>query len=139
MQPVPEHFYIQSAVIPFRQRDGELEILLITSRKKKRWVIPKGVKEPELALQASAVKEAMEEAGVEGPVFARSIGTYRYRKWEGVCTVDVYAMAVEKMHPVWDEDYRDRDWVTLTEAVSRLEEPELRRIVGSLPDFLRTP
>jgi 8-oxo-dGTP pyrophosphatase MutT (NUDIX family) len=137
MQPVPEHFYIQSAVIPFRQRDGELEILLITSRKKKRWVIPKGVKEPELALQASAVKEAMEEAGVEGRVFARSVGSYRYRKWGGVCTVEVYVMAVEKTHPAWDEDYRDREWVSLTEAVRRIEEPELKRIVGSLPDFIR--
>ena len=48
MSQVPEHFYTQSAVIPYRERNGAIEVLMITSRKRKRWVIPKGVREPEL-------------------------------------------------------------------------------------------
>ena len=66
MRSVPEYFYTQSAVIPFREQNGEFQVMLITSRKKKRWVIPKGVKEPELSAPASAANEAMEEAGIRG-------------------------------------------------------------------------
>ena len=33
----------QSGVIPYRIQEGKIEILLITSLKKKRWIIPKGI------------------------------------------------------------------------------------------------
>ena len=75
-----KHHIKQSAVIPFRRRDGQLEVLLITSSNNKRWVIPKGVKEPELSPRKSAAREALEEAGIEGPVSGESIGTYAYEK-----------------------------------------------------------
>ena len=134
---VPEYFYTQSAVIPYRQRDGRLEILLISSRKKKRWVIPKGVKEPHLSPQASAAKEALEEAGVMGPVSNRAIGSYAYEKWGGTCKVQVHAMAVDTVLEHWEESYRDREWLSLDEASGRLDELALRRLLKSLPDFLR--
>ncbi len=128
----PEFYYQQSAVIPLRRRDGELEILMITSRKKKRWVLPKGVIEPDLSPPASAAKEALEEAGIEGSVAATPVGTYRYRKWGGTCTVEVYTMEVKTVHPTWEEDFRDRQWLTPEEAASRVDEDELRRILRSL-------
>ena len=40
--------YRQSGVIPFRRRGAAIEILLITSRSGKRWVVPKGSVEPDL-------------------------------------------------------------------------------------------
>jgi phosphohistidine phosphatase len=132
----PDYWYIQSAVIPFRKHSGELQILLITSRKKKRWTIPKGIKEPDLSPWQSAAKEALEEAGIAGPVLDHSLGTFTYRKWGGVCTVEVFAMAVEKVLDVWQEDYRDREWVALDEASARLDRQGLSRIVQSLPGFL---
>ena len=79
----PEHFYRQSGVIPFRKRKGKLELLMVTSTNKKRWVIPKGVKEPHLSPKKSAIKEAWEEAGIRGKVSGGAIGAYRYRKWGG--------------------------------------------------------
>ena len=48
MGQVPDHFFQQSAVLAYRHDRGNLEILLVTSRRKKRWVIPKGVREPDL-------------------------------------------------------------------------------------------
>ena len=78
MKTKPDSFYQQSAVIPFRGRGNSLEILVITSRRKRRWVVPKGVKEPDLSPQDSAAKEALEEAGIEGDVFPAAIGSSRH-------------------------------------------------------------
>ncbi len=125
----PDYYYSQSAVIPFRRRDGETEILMITSRKKKRWVVPKGIKEPDLSPQDSAAKEALEEAGIEGTVSRRSAGTYRYEKWGGTCTVEVFTMAVETIHDEWLESFRERQWLSVDQALERIREPGLRQIL----------
>lgn len=137
MRDRPDHYYSQSAVIPFRKDDeGALELFLITSRKKKRWVIPKGVIELHLDPPVSAAKEAFEEGGIRGHVFASPVGRYDYDKWGGTCTVQVFAMRVEEVMEVWEESFRDREWVTLEEAVSRMEEPALKTILRDFPDWL---
>ena len=132
MSEVPDYFYKQSAVVPVRENDGELEIVLITSRKRKRWVIPKGVKEPEMSGPDSAAKEALEEAGIEGTVNPGTLGTYQYDKWGGTCTVDVYLMEVTTVHETWEEQFRDREWVDVSTAVERLREPALKKIIKNL-------
>ena len=80
MRTRPDHYYRQSAVIPYRLREGRVEILLITSRKGKRWVVPKGILEPELTPAESAAKEAREEAGVSGRISAAPVATSCSRK-----------------------------------------------------------
>ena len=129
MSEVPEYYFQQSAVVPIRRRGGKTEVLLITSRKRKRWVIPKGVKEPELSGPDSAAKEALEEAGIEGTVLTETLGRYVYDKWGGTCTVDVYLMQVDTVHDQWEEQFRDREWVDVDTAIERLREPELKNIV----------
>ena len=136
MRTKPDFFYQQSAVIPIRGRGDSLEVMVITSRRKRRWVIPKGVKEPDMSAQDSAAKEAHEEAGIEGEVLPNSIGSYDYEKWGGTCTVDVYVMNVEKVHEDWLESFRDRQWVSVEEAAARLREEDLKSIVLSLPGYL---
>ncbi|MBF0612424.1 MAG: NUDIX domain-containing protein, partial [Magnetococcales bacterium] len=74
MNMVPDYFYGQSSVIPVRLVEGKVEVMVISSRKNKRWVVPKGVVEPELTPQESASKEALEEAGITGLVLRESIG-----------------------------------------------------------------
>ena len=132
---VPEWMYRQSAVIPYRAGADGLEVLLITSRKRKRWVPPKGVVEPGMTAPASAAKEAEEEAGVQGPVDDRPLGSYRYRKWGGTCTVEVFAMKVTEESASWPEaDFRTREWMPPEEAASRVDEEELKRILETFPD-----
>ena len=70
----------QSAIIPYRFNDGQLEILLICSSSKKHWVIPKGIIEPGLSPVSSASKEALEEAGVKGISDKNKLGQYSYHK-----------------------------------------------------------
>lgn len=136
MTKVPEHFYKQSAVIPYRQGVGGLEVLLITSRKKKRWVIPKGVKERHMSAQASAANEALEEAGVEGRVHERALGCYRYQKWGGECTVEVFAMFVETVHEEWLEGHRDRRWLPPEQAAAIVDEEALKGLILKLPAWI---
>lgn len=127
--------YNQSGVIPFRLRQEKLEILLITSRKKKRWVIPKGIIEADLSPEESAAKEAYEEAGVSGKVQSRMAGQYRYKKWGGVCTVKVYLLEVKEVLENWPESFfRDREWVSVREAQKRIQEKDLRKIIALLPE-----
>ena len=71
---------IQYAALPFRHSGRRLEILLITSRETRRWVIPKGWPVKGLAPQEAAALEAAEEAGLEGEIEANPIGSYRYLK-----------------------------------------------------------
>ncbi len=136
IQGKPAYYYRQSAVIPYRLDSGSLEILMITSRRKKRWVIPKGIIEPNLSPQLSAAKEALEEAGLEGQVSPTPLGNYEYHKWKGTCKVEVYTLQVEKVLDRWQEDYRDREWISLHAAINRAEEPGLKEILRSLPSFL---
>ena len=137
MSKRPDHHYCQSGVIPFRKRRGKLELLMVTSTGKKRWIIPKGVKEPHLSPEKSALKEAWEEAGIRGKLSRRAaIGAYRYRKWGGTCTVEVFVMEVSKVVRNWQESFRDRAWFSHREALRRIEEKDLQEIVRQLPDFI---
>lgn len=129
MAKVPDWMYRQSAVIPYRRGPNGLEVLLVTSHKGKRWVLPKGVVEPDLTPAVSAEKEAMEEAGVRGVIGAEPLGTYQYRKWGGTCTVQVFAMEVEEEEADWAEaSARKRAWLSFDDARRRVDEAGLKQI-----------
>ena len=71
----------QVAAIPVRRRDdGNLEVLLVTSRETRRWIVPKGWPWPEVSDHEAAAAEAWEEAGVRGRILADGLGTYTYDK-----------------------------------------------------------
>ncbi len=133
MKTHPASHYRQSGVIPYRGQGGRLEVLLVTSRSRRRWVIPKGVIAPGMGPRTSALKEALEEAGLEGEIVGSRLGTYVYEKWGGVLTVRVFAMAVTRVHDAWEEDFRDRVWLRPKAAAARVREVELRRLLIHLP------
>jgi phosphohistidine phosphatase len=130
----PAYYYTQSSVIPYRVHNGKLEILVISSSKKKHLVVPKGIKDPGLTPQESAAKEAWEEAGVEGEVAADALGEYSYEKWGATCTVSVYPMKVTRTVPEdeWKERHRGRTWMPPDEAADRLKQKELQPLVKTL-------
>ena len=136
----PAYYYAQSSVIPWRINNGELEILVILSSKKKHWVVPKGIWEPGLTARESAAKEALEEAGVEGLVADAAIGTYIYPKWGATCTVEVYAMEVTRMlaNEEWQEVHRGREWVSLKQAAEKLKQDELKPMLRQLAAMLKS-
>jgi phosphohistidine phosphatase len=134
----PAWIYRQSAVLPYRRHGEDLEVLLITSRRGKRWILPKGIVEPGLTAGASAAKEALEEAGVAGDPAEAPLGSYRYRKWGGTCDVEVYPFRVWTEMDDWAESgMRRRRWLSLSEALRRVEDERLRSIIARLPDVAR--
>ena len=130
----PAYYYTQSSVIPYRVRDGKVEILVIASSKKHHLVVPKGIKDPGLSPRESAAKEAREEAGIEGEIAETALGSYSCEKWGATCTVAVYPMKVTRVIPEedWEECHRGREWVTPEQAISQLKQTELRPLVKKL-------
>jgi 8-oxo-dGTP pyrophosphatase MutT (NUDIX family) len=138
MRTKPAWFYQQSGVIPYRVVNGSFEILLITSRRRGRWIIPKGIVEPGFTPAASAQKEAGEEAGIVGSVGAAPVGEYRYGKWGGECTVQVFALEVQTMWDTWPEAAaRKRQWMALNDAAHAVREPGLQQLIFTLPEALK--
>ncbi|MBF0218346.1 MAG: histidine phosphatase family protein [Gammaproteobacteria bacterium] len=127
----PPYFYCQSSLLPYRWQNGKLQILICRSSRDHHWVIPKGVKEPHLNAISSAEKEAFEEAGIHGRVDPKPIGIYQYQKWDGCCSVELFAMEVTEELPdeLWQESHRGRRWVAAKEAIELLGKPALRPLV----------
>lgn len=136
----PAYYYTQSSVIPYRINKGRLEILIIRSSQGKHWVIPKGIADPGHTLQESALKEAREEAGVEGEVSGDTLGSYRYLKWGATCTVTVYPMVVtrELRDEEWDERHRGRQWISPSSVAAKLKQAEIGSMVRLLENQLMT-
>lgn len=137
MQKRPSWYYNQSAVIPFKKEKGKLKIMLITSLKKQKWILPKGVVELDLPPEKSAEKEALEEAGVKGKIINKEIGEYRHKKWGAVCTVKVYPLEVNEESESWKEKkQRKRKWFSFKAAVKKAGKKEISELIAKLPEYI---
>ena len=124
----------QVGVIPIRQGETGLEVLLITSRESRKWIIPKGWPMKGLKDHQAAAREATEEAGIKGKIGKRLVGHYTYQKRLAdhvePCRVSVYRLDVGKEQTKWRErDQRERRWVSLSEAAALVTEPSLARLL----------
>ncbi len=131
MRNKPDYYYVQSGVVPIKIINGKVKILLISSRKKKRLILPKGIVEEELGPVESAKKEAWEEAGIEGEVLTDPAGSYNYKKWGGICEVIVFPMIVKKIHDTWPESFRDRYWMDYEEAEKPDKDKNIAQIINN--------
>ena len=118
----------QSGVIAVRESRQAIEYLLITSRRRKRWLFPKGSVPEGMDARSAAAMEAYEEAGVTGVVM-RSLGSYWTRKGGAWCAVTLYLMRVTEIHPRWPEQrVRTRRWMRREAALDALTRHDLRSI-----------
>jgi 8-oxo-dGTP pyrophosphatase MutT (NUDIX family) len=128
----------QVGAIPFRRKaDGTLDVMLVTSRQTRRWVIPKGWPWPDRQDTYAAAEEAWEEAGVLGRPGLECQGTYTYekrRRHDSIpVRVSVYLLEVTDEIAQWPESQqRARAWFSLSEAALLVQEPELREIFERL-------
>lgn len=120
----------QSAALPYRVGRGRVEVLLVTSRSRGRWILPKGNVEAEMGGPRTAVREAFEEAGVRGDAEADAFGRYRHDTEEGARLVEVFLLEVEDVLPRWPEDHeRRRRWVPVHEAHRHVDVEGLRPLL----------
>lgn len=121
----------QTGVLPLVGEGLSAKVVLITSRRRKKWILPKGLVEPNMTPQESALKEALEEAGVTGTIICdEPVGSYSLFKSSRSWTVNIYRMSVRTVLNSWPEkDSRLRCIVGLHEAMQMLSNPSLREIV----------
>ena len=127
----------QFGALCYRETRGRPEILLITSRRTRRWIVPKGWPEGGQTPAATAAQEAWEEAGVVGRADNMCMGVFSYNKLvddgsEVPCLVMLYPFRVKSLANAYPEkSERRRKWFTPKKAACRVLEPELAEMLRS--------
>jgi phosphate:Na+ symporter len=130
---------VQYAALPFRRRSNfGTEVMLVTSRGTRQWIIPKGWPMKGKAPYAAAAREALEEAGVAGRIGKEPIRSFSHRKFlkEGrvvVCEVQVFPLEVTRQRKIWPEKgKREVQWFSPADAARAVQEPVLGKIIRNL-------
>jgi 8-oxo-dGTP pyrophosphatase MutT (NUDIX family) len=120
----------QSAALPYRVRDGRVEVLLVTPRGGEGWILPKGKIEARLGPAKSARREAMEEGGVRGTIDPAPLDRYRHGGRDDGPLVAVYLLRVTREMASWPESHqRARRWADPGELGSLVVDPGLGRVL----------
>ena len=135
---------MQYGALPYRfTKSRAPEILLVTTRQTKRWIIPKGWPIKGLKPAKSAAREAYQEAGIRGSVKTKAIGIFSYEKRsdeDGIaipCEVRVFPLLVKRKSQTWPEsEQRIAQWLEPAVALSLVEEKSLRSLISSFMDRL---
>lgn len=128
----------QIASLPFVVTTKGVRVLIITSRHRQRWILPKGWPMKGMPLARAAAKEAEEEAGVLGTVHRTPIGSYSYDKqmdagYDVPCRVYVYPLLVGCHRLDWNErKQRKLRWVSLRKAAKLVDDDKLKALLAEL-------
>ena len=116
----PEPAGPQYGAVPYTILDGQLVVLLITSRGRGKWIFPKGGLIEGMTPWESAAHEAYEEAGVVGDIESKPIGSYFLPVTEErpkPVEVAMFPLRVTAQRDDWKEQgQRYRHWAVVAEA-----------------------
>ena len=133
------------AALPFRRSRGRWEVLLVTTRRSGRWIVPKGRPIKGCTPARTAKIEALEEAGVSGAISRKSIGSFEWKSRFAKRNVrpsriEVYPLAVRKEHDSWkDKAHRSRRWLSIAEAARTVHPEEFGDLLQAFRTMLRRP
>ncbi len=125
----------QFGAVCYRVQGEKIQILLVSSRTSKRWIVPKGWPTDGSTPAEAALREAREEAGAIGRVTGNCIGIYSYVKsLNGAaglpCVVAIYPVKVSRLEKSYREKaQRKRKWVSLKKAIAMVDNLELGQIL----------
>lgn len=121
---------VQAGAVVFRKDGEEPQVLLVTSRRNpSHWIFPKGHVDPGETLEEAALREAYEEAGVDGAIVGSAaavsfeVDGRRYR---------VHYFPVAAYTDGWPREGRKLRWCSRGDALTRLAFEGNRRLLGSL-------
>ena len=125
----------QFAALPFKLNNSELRVMLITTRRKGRWSVPKGSPMRKTEPHRAAAIEAYEEAGLVGVTAKRALGSFKHRKRKGnrkrTVNVAVFPMKVHGQERWWPEKgEREAIWVSPKAARRLVHKAQLRRLIA---------
>jgi 8-oxo-dGTP pyrophosphatase MutT (NUDIX family) len=130
---------VQYGALPYRRGErARPEVMLVTSRERRRWIIPKGWPKKGKSARRSAAREAFEEAGVIGSVARQAVGSFSYEKElrngrTVTCKVRVFPLQVKRQTQEWPEKAERRvKWLPAKKAAKQVNEPELGEIIRRL-------
>jgi 8-oxo-dGTP diphosphatase len=120
--------------VVLRVEAGHLQVLLIATHGSRRWSLPKGRLEAGESADIAAIREVLEETGIQATVVAPldtveyfffGQRTHRYHKF-----VEYFLMAYERGDLVPQISEVDAaQWCAIPEAVARLTYPNDRKLV----------
>lgn len=125
----------QFGALCWRRQGDEVQVLLVTSKRTRRWILPKGWPQHGATPAQAAATEAWEEAGATGKVSTVCLGIYSYDKdmeddVELPCVVALFPLKVKRLDADWPEmKKRRRRWFSLKKAAELVREPELASIL----------
>lgn len=135
----------QFGALCWKMDGGKVRVLLVTTRGRQVWTIPKGWPTHGETPAQAALTEAREEAGVVGRSLPICVGLYSYQKMIRPdeflpCVVSVFPVQVERLSKSYREKgQRKRKWMSRKKAAARVENRELAEILSKFdPRMLRT-
>ena len=134
-------------VVYRRNESGQVEIAIISVGPQRRWQLPKGLVDPGEKPEATAVREAREEAGVDTRVAAH-IETIEY--WYAGLERGIRVRFHKHVHfylleyvsgdtSDHDAEVNEARWVPIDEAAGQLAFEGERRVVERAKEMLGSP
>ncbi|CAD5165900.1 nudix hydrolase 17, mitochondrial-like [Musa acuminata AAA Group] len=126
--------------IPYKFNRGyddvgtSMEVLVVSSPKGNGLLFPKGGWETDETIEQAALREALEEAGVQGNVEGK-LGKWRYksRTYDAYHEGIMFPMNVTQELGDWPEMHlRERKWVTVAEAKEGCQHPWMKEALERL-------
>lgn len=120
----------QVRALPYRFVAGTCEVLLVTSRSRGKWILPKGKIEAGETASERAAAEAFEEGGVIGHIAERPLFAGNPAD---LSRPAVFPLEVVEERAAWPEmGERQRAWLSLADARNRLRSGGLRQALDAL-------
>jgi 8-oxo-dGTP pyrophosphatase MutT (NUDIX family) len=144
MSRIPTKTQISAGGVVFRQRDGRVEVALISVGGEARWQLPKGLVDAGEALEAAAMREAREETGLQAELVAPIDKVeYWYYATERGQRVRFHKFVHFYLLRYASGDVRDHDhevnearWIEIDEALGMLAFASERKIVERAREML---
>jgi len=133
---------VQYAALPWKRIGRNTQMLLVTTRGRHQWIIPKGNRMPGVNPHRCVAREAFEEAGVVGRIAGIPIGSFQHTKRKNgrLCHVQVYAMQVFRQCDTWAErNQRGVFWCSIDQAIELVNAEGLRRVLWKFRAYQDLP
>lgn len=122
--------------LPFIMDGQGIQVVMVTTKSRSRWIFPKGKPEPSLSPEALALLEAEEEAGVEGRIIGAALDFPYWSSYRRF-VISYYPMLVTRVRTRWEErKLRERKILNLRQLGPEIMDSRFIRLARKLRSSL---